>query len=195
MRQAAQHDADARGVLRLRTAKIAARVPQTAQDSRGRGVTRPPRARASTLLFGWIQRLTIFVGPGVSPCPNHPATTRHSLIAYSRRSSNGPGSWLTICTRVRRLWQVTILTLYVLAGGAASASQESSFVSFQNLGTFEYRTTTNGLLVAARHGTSNQNTDRLAMHVAASLGAGYVVAREFELRASILTPGELSIST
>lgn len=93
----------------------------------------------------------------------------------------------TRCTRVGRLWHFTILTLYVLAGGAA-ASQESPLLSFQNFGTFEYRTTTNGLLVAAPHGTSDTNTDRLAMHVAASLGAGYVVARGFELRASILTP-------
>ncbi len=93
----------------------------------------------------------------------------------------------TRCTRVWRLWQVIILTLSVLAGGAA-ASHESSLVRFQNFGTFEYRTTTNGLLVAAPHGTSDTNTDRLAMHVAASLGAGYVVARGFELRASFLTP-------
>lgn len=47
------------------------------------------------------------------------------------------------------------------------------------LGDFEYVASTNGLLVAAPHGTFDAYTDALAIAVAGRLGAGYVVARHF----------------
>ncbi|TSA11877.1 MAG: hypothetical protein D4R74_12425 [Betaproteobacteria bacterium] len=61
------------------------------------------------------------------------------------------------------------------------------------LGEFESAATTNGLLIAAPHGSFDINSDAIAKEVARELGAGYVLARKFapdKVRLNVNRPTE-----
>lgn len=77
-----------------------------------------------------------------------------------------------------------LLILALLAPLRAESGQER--LNHQ-LGDFEYRKTTNGILICAPHGTYDRRTDEIVIAAAHKLGAGYVVARGF-------TPGNVRIN-
>lgn len=80
------------------------------------------------------------------------------------------------------------LALLALPGTANSQTRVD-----HALGEFESVATTNGLLIAAPHGSFDINTDAIAKEVARQLGAGYVVARNFapdKVRLNVNRPTE-----
>jgi hypothetical protein len=80
------------------------------------------------------------------------------------------------------------LALAVWHGPAAGAEYVG-----HALGEFELAATTNGLLIAAPHGTFDANTAALAIEAARLLEAGYVVARQFtpnKVRMNVNRPTE-----
>jgi len=92
--------------------------------------------------------------------------------------------------RAARLRALSCAALALAIGHAPAAGQERVV---HPLGDFEHVVSTNGLLVAAPHGTFDAYTDALAIAVAARLGAGYVVARHFtphRIRINVNRPTE-----
>lgn len=74
-----------------------------------------------------------------------------------------------------------IVMLFIAFGFQTAVAQER----FEHpLGHFETLSTTQGMIIAAPHGTYDIRTDVLAKDVARMLGAGYVIARGFSEHAS-----------
>lgn len=86
-------------------------------------------------------------------------------------------------------WSHAASSLIVALALPAQAQERA----YHALGEFEYRVTTNGILIGAPHGTGDAHTPEIALEAARQLGSGYLIARRFfvnKVRINVNRPTE-----
>ena len=114
----------------------------------------------------------------------------HIRIAQSKTAS--PLETAKTCRP--RLCKALFVLVTIAWHGAGAGQQHVRHA----LGGFECAATSNGVLIAAQHGTWDSNTATLAIDVARELGAGFVVARQFapdKIRIHVTQPAESALTT